>query len=101
MTNEEATEKMMEEDFDRFDSELNRSFMKKARDHEMTVKALNEEEFEDIRNVLNQLKSEIDKRTPKNYMGEFELGGNSCVFSRNQLHKLIDEIYVKSSEVDR
>ena len=36
------------------------------------------------------LKNEFKERYPKNYMGEPELGGRSCVFSLNEVLEIID-----------
>ena len=47
---------------------------------------------------LDKIRAEFISRYPKNYMGEPELGGASCVFSLCKVLEIIDK-YKKESEV--
>lgn len=42
--------------------------------------------------ILSKIKSDFIEAYPKNYMGGLELGGNSCVFSLNQILKVLNEV---------
>jgi len=48
-------------------------------------------EQEQTDSVLEDIKAEFIKRYPINYCGEPELGGVSCVFSLNEVLKIIDK----------
>jgi hypothetical protein len=51
------------------------------------------------RAVLDKIKAEFISRYPKNYMGEPELGGRSCVFSLNKVLEIIDKYKSESEDV--
>ena len=51
-----------------------------------------------VNEVLDKIRAEFISRYPKNYMGEPELGGASCVFSLCKVLEIIDK-YKKESEV--
>ena len=40
---------------------------------------------------LDEMRDEFIKRYPRNYAGELELGGRSCVFSLNEVLRIIDK----------
>lgn len=42
-------------------------------------------------NILDKIKKEFIDRYPRNYANELELGGRSCVFSLNEILRIIDE----------
>jgi len=48
--------------------------------------------------ILDKIRAEFINRYPKNYAGEPELGGASCVFSLNKVLEIIDK-YKAESEV--
>lgn len=41
--------------------------------------------------VIDEIKAEFVKRYPKNYAGDLESGGISCVFSLDKVLQIIDE----------
>ena len=45
-------------------------------------------EFDD---TIDQIKKEFIDKYPKNYMGGLELDGRSCVFSLNEILKILDK----------
>lgn len=49
--------------------------------------------------VLDEIKDEFISLYPKNYAGEPELGGCSCLFSLNQILQIIDKYKSQESEV--
>ena len=51
-----------------------------------------------LQNALDKIRAEFIVRYPKNYAGEPELGGRSCVFSLNQVLKIIDKYKTESEE---
>ena len=50
------------------------------------------------RAVLDKIKAEFISIYPKNYMGEPELGGRSCVFSLNKVLEIIDKYKAESED---
>jgi hypothetical protein len=48
--------------------------------------------------ILDKIRAEFISRYPKNYMGEPELGGISCVFSLNRVLEIIDKYKTESEE---
>lgn len=50
--------------------------------------------------TFDKIRAEFIARYPKNYAGEPELGGRSCVFSLNQVLKIIDKYKTESEETD-
>lgn len=48
---------------------------------------------------LDKIRAEFINRYPKNYMGEPELGGASCVFSLNEVLDVIDKYKAESEEI--
>ena len=59
---------------------------------EMAIKALEQE------SVLDRIKDELIDRYPRNYANELELGGRSCVFSLNEILRIIDKHKAESKE---
>ena len=49
--------------------------------------------------MLDKIKEDFITRYPRNYAGELELGGRSCVFSLNDILHAIDK-YKTESEVE-
>lgn len=49
--------------------------------------------------VLDKIKDEFIDRYPRNYANELELGGRSCVFSLNEILRIIDKYRAESEEV--
>lgn len=47
--------------------------------------------------VLDKIRNEFIVRYPRNYANELELGGRNCVFSLNEILRIIDK-YRKKSE---
>lgn len=45
-------------------------------------------EFDD---TIDQIKKEFIDKYPRNYMGGLELDGRSCVFSLNEILKILDK----------
>ena len=41
--------------------------------------------------AIEDIKAEFASLYPKNYAGEFELGGASCEFSLNKVYEIIDQ----------
>jgi hypothetical protein len=60
--------------------------------HKMAIKALEQEP------VLDKIRAEFVSLYPKNYIGELELGGLSCVFSLNKVIEIIDKYKAESEE---
>lgn len=54
-------------------------------------KAEDEEKTIIVNEVLEKIKAEFMDRYPKNYAGEPEMGGRSCVFSLNEILRIIDK----------
>ena len=50
-----------------------------------------------VNDVLDKIRAELINRYPKNYMGEPECGGASCVFSLDKVLEIIDK-YTAGSE---
>ena len=48
--------------------------------------------------ILDKIKSEFISLYPKNYLGEPELGGLSCIFSLNEVLTIIDKYKTESEE---
>lgn len=48
--------------------------------------------------VLDEMRDEFISLYPKNYAGEPELGGISCVFSLNKVLKIIDKYKAESED---
>ena len=46
---------------------------------------------DDIDNIIDQIKKEFIDKYPKNYMGGLELDGRGCVFSLNEILKILDK----------
>jgi len=53
-----------------------------------------------VNDVLDKIKAEFISLYPKNYAGEPELGGLSCVFSLNKVFEILDK-YKEESEVEK
>lgn len=51
-----------------------------------------------IGSVLDKIRAEFISLYPKNYAGELELGGISCVFSLNKVLNIIDKYKAEGSE---
>ena len=49
--------------------------------------------------VLDKIKNEFIDRYPRNYANELELGGRSCVFSLNEILRIINKYTEESKEV--
>ena len=41
--------------------------------------------------IIDQIKKEFIDKYPKNYMGGLELDGRGCVFSLNEILKMLDK----------
>ena len=59
---------------------------------DMAIKALEKEP------VLDKIKDEFIDRYPRNYANELELGGRSCVFSLNEILRIIDKYRAESED---
>lgn len=49
-----------------------------------------------LTDILDKIGAEFINKYPKNYMGELELDGSSCVFSLNKVLKIIDKYKTES-----
>ena len=50
------------------------------------------EDYKDRKNdILGKIEAEFINRYPKNYADEPEMGGRSCVFSLNEILRIIDK----------
>lgn len=54
---------------------------------------------DNINQIIYQMKKEFIDKYPKNYMGGLELDGRGCVFSLNEILKMLDK-YIKRSNVN-
>jgi hypothetical protein len=54
-----------------------------------------EEKVVIINDVLDKIKNEFIDRYPRNYANGLELGGRSCVFSLNDVLRIIDKYKVE------
>ncbi len=61
------------------------------KDHDDLDFLTDEEKIIVINDVLDKIRAEFISLYPKNYAGELELGGLSCVFSLNRVLNIIDK----------
>ena len=51
---------------------------------------------QEVNTVLDEIKQEFKAIYPKNYAGDLESGGCSCIFSLNQVLDIIDKYKTES-----
>ena len=51
----------------------------------------NNDTSDNINQIIDKMKKEFIDKYPKNYMGGLELDGRSCVFSLNEILKILDK----------